>query len=373
MARSDLHQTRRLGYTVMNLDAVTTQLLGVINARDTVRHIAATTDEILTFLDEAGLHVDERMHRYSAEDEALAIADRLVADGKRLFWPYPLSAGRFEDTAHLVPPDLWLALNSKENLGAIAPQGAMPGRRVLDLEACKWPAGAGSVFLKSADGMATGWGYAVRHVSSANEMEAAKSDFRAMEITRVVAENAIEVTACWCANLGVVDAGVTFLGAAEQVFSAPGKQAASRIDPARPLPSAGVSLAIALAEAGRARGFRGICGFDIGVTRDGSVYVFDPNFRINSSTPQVMFHDSAAARSGFPVSLSFMGQSPHTMSQTIARLSSPVADGWFFPFRLLDHAWLESLEGASMITGFVLGETEATVQARSDDLAALLA
>ncbi|MBL6431150.1 MAG: hypothetical protein HPM95_07720 [Alphaproteobacteria bacterium] len=32
------------------------------------------------------------------------------------------------------------------------------------------------------------------------------------------------VDRCWCANLAISEAGVVYLGAAEQIFSAPGRQ-----------------------------------------------------------------------------------------------------------------------------------------------------
>ncbi|MFQ1699063.1 hypothetical protein ACJ5NV_00575 [Loktanella agnita] len=229
------------------------------------------------------------------------------------------------------------------------------------------------MFLKAAGTDATGWGYAVRHVQSDDDMRAARTHFETKNVDRILVEEAVDVSVCWCANLGVTDDGVTYLGAAEQLFAAPARQAGSMIDPAVAFPAAGIALATKITETARQQGFRGICGLDIGISPDGRLTVFDPNFRFNSSTPQVMLHPAAAARSGLPVSLSFGGQSTRAMAEIISCIKDPIADGWFVPTRLLDAALLPAAEGQSRVTGFVLGASRDAAHARATALAELLA
>lgn len=57
MARSDLHQTRLLGYQPLNVESVTSLLLGILGTLPSVRHRAGATDEILSFLTDAGLPI----------------------------------------------------------------------------------------------------------------------------------------------------------------------------------------------------------------------------------------------------------------------------------------------------------------------------
>jgi hypothetical protein len=371
MARTDLEQTRMLGYTPLNLDAVTTLLLGLLGTRATVRHICGTTDEILGCLTEAGLSITEEIHRYETGAEAEALAERLIAEGRKLFWPYPLRAGRFADEAHLVPPALWARLNSKTALPdlvppeALAPRqshvtGALPGDIPL-------PA-----FLKAGGEHATGWGYAVHHCATPAQVAQARTAFLAQSIDTVIVEAAMPLHRCWCVNLSVLPDTVQLLGAAEQTFSAPARQSGSVIDPDTPYPEAGHALALSVADAARRQGFLGICGLDIGQTDDGRLIVFDPNFRVNSSTPQILLHRAAAARSGLPVSLSFSGRTQGAMSRLIARIKGPIADGWFVPTRLLDAALLPAADGINLCTGFVMAETRAAAEARSRDLQTLL-
>src|SRR5690606_29582511 len=94
-------------------------------------------------------------------------------------------------------------------------------------------------------------------------------------------------------------------GGAEQLFSVPGKQSGSIVDPQHPFPPEARELALQVGESARRMGFRGIAGLDIGRATDGRFILFDPNFRVASSSVQLLFHDAASARSGLPVSQSF--------------------------------------------------------------------
>ena len=95
MARTDLFQTRMLGYTPGLLEAVTVLLMGVINGRTAVRHEGGVGPEIQAIYRRAGLVVEEETLVYRTAEEAWALADGLIEKGKRFFWPYPLPAGRF--------------------------------------------------------------------------------------------------------------------------------------------------------------------------------------------------------------------------------------------------------------------------------------
>jgi hypothetical protein len=372
MARSDLYQTRLLGYKPLNIDAVTTLLMGVLGNRSTVRHRSCATDEILSFLTDSGLRIYEDMHLFETGDEAEAFADRLVNQGKKLFWPYPLKEARFADDAHLVSPTLWAQLNSKERLGDLVSIDALPERCVIPLEQLARDFLEKPVYLKAAGVAATGWGYSVRYVCSDDDIETARADFDSQGVARILVEEAIDVATCWCASLGVSDVGVTYLGAAEQTFVAHGRQAGSIIDPDLAFPSKGVALALEVVETAWRRGFRGVCGLDIGLSHDGRMFVFDPNFRFNSSTTQVLLHTSASARSELRVSAAFNGLSTRPMAEILALIAGPVADGWFVPTRLLDETLLEAAKGTSLCTGFVMGRTRIEAQAHASRLVDML-
>lgn len=365
MARTDLQQTRLLNYSPVNIDSVTSILIGLMGRRPAVRHVSVATHQILRILETAGLEITEDMRLYEAGAEAEAAADDLIETGYRLLSPYPLPEGRYPDNAQIVPPSLWRRLNSKERLGDLIDASYLPPREILTHEKALQRPLSAPVWLKAAGEMATGWGYAVRHCEDAAGYASALDDMRSFDVSdEVIVEEHVPVSTCWCTSIVVQAEKTLYAGSAEQTFSRPGQQVGSLIDPANPMPDP--ALAIRIGEAARRLGFRGLAGFDIGRTADGRMVVFDPNFRVNSSTTQVLLHDAAASRAGLTVSLSVTLSTALPMAEIARRLQGPIDDKWFVPTRLLDADRLVAAKGKSIVVGFVLGDSpEAALAAQS--------
>lgn len=357
MARTELSQLRRLGMSAMNLDTVTGHALGILGQRPSVRHLACVTDEILTFLADAGLLILEDIRVYRDADQAERHADDLIGAGHQLFGPYPLREDRFPPEAQLVPPSLWRSLNSKANLGDLVPSKNLAPRHIWrDGNVFEIP--TGGVFVKFGGAEATGNGHCVRYCPDTNRFAEAINWFRTEGCAhQLVVEQAIDTCITWGANIAVTQNGCRYLGAAEQLFEAPGQQSGSIIDPDFPFPQAAIDLVTNIGEAARLRGYLGIAGFDIGLAKDGRLIVFDPNFRINASTSQVLLHPAASARSALGVSQSFHVTSDLTADELMRCLTGPVSDGWLVPTRMIDGRWLDDAAPRSACTGFVLGTT----------------
>lgn len=372
MARTEFDQIRMTGLKPVTLDAVTTLLLGLLGRRASVRHRAGVTDEIMAILERAGLEIEEDMRVYETAEQAERLATRLIAEGHRIFSPYPLPKGRFPDRAQLVAPELWTSLNAKEYLDRIVPPDNLAPRRIAPVEALMRSAFMRPVFVKACLEVATGTGYAVRPCSDEAQWTKALEWFRAENIDRVIVEDAIPHRTCWCATFAVEASRTTFIGAAEQLFSAPACQSGSMIDPANPLPRAGRELVVAVGEAARRQGYIGLAGLDVALADDGLLIVLDPNFRFNASSTQVLLHTAATAREGLAVSCSAHAATLLPLEKIRRRIEGPIDDGWFVPTRLLDARWLQTAEGRSMCTGFVLGTDRRQALARSEALKTLL-
>jgi hypothetical protein len=374
MGRTDLRQTRMLGYSALNADSVTASLMGILGNRPAVRHRAGVTEAILRIFERAGLPVGEDLRVFETMEEAERHADRLVEEGFRLFSPYPLREGRFPDAAQLAPPDLWRRLNAKENLVELVSAENLPPREIIAADRLAARPFGGAVYLKAGGDLATGWGYAVRYCDDATSYAAALDWFaaRSEDIPSIIIEADMRTSACWCVSISVGEAGARYLGAAEQIFGAPGKQAGSVVDPENPFPPAGIRLAVEAGNKAAEMGFRGIAGLDIGAAADGRMIAFDPNFRFNSSTQQAFLHEPAARRSGLSCSLSFNRPVPLPFAEVALLIAGPVAEGWFVPTRLFDGALCPAAEGKSICTGFVLGNDRQDAEARQRQLAVLL-
>lgn len=363
MARTDLSQLHRLGMVAMNLDTVTGHALGVLGQRPSVRHQACVTDEILEFLSDAGLIISEDIRAYRDVDEAERHADDLIDAGYRLFGPYPLREQRFPPEAQLVPPLLWRSLNSKANLGQLVDAKHLAPRQMLQ-EGDVPVLPSGGVYLKFGGTEATGNGHCVRYCPDADSFTKALDWFRAEGCAdQLVMEKAIDTDITWCANMAVTETECRYLGAAEQLFTAPGQQSGSMIDPDFPFPQAGIDLVIQIGKVAQAQGYLGIAGFDIGRTSDGQMIVFDPNFRINSCTGQVLLHPAASMRFSFRVSRSFHLTSDLAADELMRRFGGAIADGWLVPTRVIDGRWLQAESPSAACTGFVLGSTREEAEA----------
>lgn len=365
MARTDLAGVRFLGSGPLHLDSVTAHLSGLLGERPAVRHRAGTGPEILAVYRRAGLPVREETWAYATLEEAEALADRLIERGARLVWPYPLRAGRFEDAAHVVPPALYGRINAKENLASLVPAQNLPRRRVHSHAELAALEPRGPLYLKAAGEAATGMGYAVRYCPDRATFDAARSWFaeRGADSPAVIVEEAVDVECCWCVGIVVGETETRCFGGAEQLFSAPACQSGSLIDPERALPPEGRSLAIQAGEAARGLGFRGLAGLDIGRARDGRMLVFDPNFRLNSSSSQLLFHPSASARAGLALSLSFDAEIRGPFADLARRLEAPIGEAWFVPLRLFNGEEHPHAEGRHRVTGMVLARDRAEAEA----------
>lgn len=374
MARTDLARTRLMGFAPLALDTVTTVFMGLLNGRATVRHRAGASDEILTLFEQAGIEVAERMRVFDTADQAERCADLLIADNQRLFWPYPLREGRFADADNIVSPQVWAELNAKDRLSELVPAPYLAQRRVMPLDQLCEIGFEAPVYVKAGGLAPVGAGYAVRHCTNEVELRAAADWFAAQGgIDTVIVEAALEIEHCWCANIAISDEGVIFLGAAEQVFSAPGRQSGSIIDPENAFPERGRTLVLLIGEAARKRGFRGVAALDTGLTSDGRLIVFDPNFRINACSAQVLWHASAAERAGLHTSASVQVSTPASFQAAATALEAPIAEGWFIPTRVFDAAAHPLCDGKSIFTGMVLGHDRRDAFARKAQIESLLA
>ena len=77
---------------------------------------------------------------------------------------------------------------------------------------------------------------------------------------------------------------------------------------------------------------------------------------MNGSTPQVLMHAAAAARTGNRVSQSFASPLAGPLSEALARLRPHVEQGRAMPLRIFDGALAETPDAPSFISGLVLAE-----------------
>lgn len=373
MARTDLHQTRLLGFQPVNLEAVTGIGLGMFGRRAAVRHRSCATVAFLDLMTLAGLRVEETTLRYDTGEEAHALARQLVQEGHRFLSAYPMPPALYDDSALLVPNSLWHDLNAKSRLHLLVPPQNLAPRHLVNHAQARPMTFTFPVWLKVAGDAATGWGYAVRHCADSSSYQAALDELEALDPKgTLIMESHIKVRRSWCACILVSPDQVIFAGCAEQIFDLPGKQSGSLID-ANDAPSSEMAtLMTTIGERARQAGFIGIAGCDVGETDEGQLVAFDPNFRLNASSAQVLLHASATARTGAHVTQSVTLRSQRRFPEMTARLERWVACGRFVPTRGLDAHHLAAAQGISTIAGFVVEHSRASATDTMNELQSLM-
>ena len=370
--RSSLDRTRWVFWDASSLEAVTGFPLPVAGSMPLICHRGAATEEALQIMRLAGLEPPGDLRLYESEAEAVALMQALAAEGMKLAYTYPPPAGADDPARLLVPLKLYGALNDKASLEEfISPEHLAP-RRFLTLEAARHePPLEKPIYLKVSHAGACGGGVDVRYCGSVADWHGALDEFGARQSfgLRLVLEEALDIPTCWCLSMAIRDDDVIHLGAAIQLFDKPGLQIGSLIDPSRPPSEAAIELALDAGAKARQRGYRGLAGADIGQDTQGRLFVFDLNFRINSSTPQVLLHDAATARVGARVSRSFNASVPHRLASLLERIAPYVAEGRFVPVRLYDPG----AGGNSRITGMVVEHSAEAAERFVSDLAGVLA
>jgi hypothetical protein len=348
----------------VRVDTVTGFPMTVMGKMPLLCHSPAVTAVAFDFFRHAGVPTPAFLQTFDSEVQFIELANACLRDGKRLAYIYPPPRALENAPGLLNSLPLYKWLNDKKNLTSLVPPRYLAPRELLTVEHATraltvFPGEA--VFVKACHSGGSGGGTDVRYCpDSASRAEAVDwITSRSEGLSGVLVEQEIELRPCWCLNLSILDSGARYLGAATQLFSEPGMQSGSRIDSDDLPPSHAIEVARLVAERAGTLGYRGIVGFDIGVTSDDRVHVFDLNFRIVGSTPLVLLHESAVSRAGGRISESWYGQAKGHLGDILTRFRGLAESGRFVPWRLYDAT--EATEGHSLIAGMLVARTEGDI------------
>lgn len=362
------------------LDSASGVMLPIVGNMPLICHENTATPDIQAFMRLAGLEPGANILSYTTESEATALAHAHLTKGRPVAYIYPLPTAISLHPGLLVTDQLYGWLNDKCNLNHLVDSKHLPPHALINPEETSrvgslFP--GSPIFMKACHAGASGAGYDIHHCPD-KESRASAIQWMlkyAANLTAIRVEMALEIATCWCVNVAIHAAGCQYLGAAAQIFSSPGKQMGSRIDP-NDLPDEEIiNLALNIGEQARMMGYRGVAGFDIGVDRMGYCYVFDLNFRLVASTPQTLLHDAAVRRCRCSISESWGITTKKPLHHAMQALRQFVETCHFIPIRLYESTMLS--KGTSVISGFIVGnnlqelhalssEMFATIQDRSD-------
>jgi hypothetical protein len=176
----------------------------------------------------------------------------------------------------------------------------------------------------------------------------------------VVVESFKEFERSWCAQVAIDASRIVYLGAPEQVCSVEGRWLGNYYGVGHQGPPELEDLALRIAEVGRAVGFRGFAGFDIGVDKVGQYWVFDLNFRACGSLVQLLFHADVCFDASHAVSRNVRFESPLEMSIIVSRLDPFIQRRQFIPTGAFDGR--VAGEDGSQVVGYIVASDKEEVE-----------
>lgn len=318
----------------------------------------------LRLMELAGIEGDPTLlvYRDRAEYEAQITAIR--RRGLKLVFQHAHPPHERPSDDYWIPPEVLHFLNDKASLGALVPEEHLPKRRLIPvaeveqavIRGRRWP-----VVLKGTGPASSGGGTAVVIVAHAAELSAAIARLARSE--SIVVEEFIDIRSNTCLGYAATPTGNLYLGAADQLTDGQGRFCGNWLGGQVEPPAAAVAVGHEILRRARARGFRGLCGFDIVVDSEGRVVVLDLNFRNNFSSPALIWLPTLRERIGPEICCHNVRDEIPLKSKHWWRVAAEfVSAGRLFPISVYDPAASVSGSYPAALHGIWIGTTRREAQ-----------
>jgi hypothetical protein len=343
-------------------DAYTGPIMAIADQTPVICSAGVASPCGLDLLAVAGVPVSREIRTYRTSEEFHRLVAEVIGNGERLLCQHVHDEDDVPAEACLVAPPLLRYLNNKANLPAIVGVDGAPRRTSISPDDVASLGVDEFWVLKVCSDDSSGGGYGVYvHQKGAPITHPSFVQPGA----QLIVEEYLELVENWCVHFCVeAIGGPRLIGATEQLISATGAYAGSRVG-GTVLPPAAAKLCQAVAERARELGFIGYCGIDTGLTSSGELKVFDLNFRINASTPPLLVLNALAASRG----PSWEGRGrwqtyrhDGSLPDLINRLEAVYPDGALVPIASYDPAFTANGPGASLLSALLLGDDEQELQ-----------
>lgn len=327
----------------------------------------------LSAMRDAGLRVASQVHPYADRNDYPATVARLVSEGLRPIMPYwnPGDIGAAGEP--LVAPDLHCLLNNKAKMDQLVPEAGLPRRRSIgtgDIAAAAIRHEPLPFVVKVATDLPNAGGVDVAIVRKDRHRRRAIRQFGSD--TSLIVEAYLEIAHNHCVQYAVLpDGSVEYLGSSAQVCMRNGVHVGNIVDPAKPVATAAIALGRSIAERGAALGFRGIAGFDIVTTTTGETLALDLNFRLVSSTAQVLLHEELSNERNLPLSRLVFCRFDGELGEMMRRCAGGIRSGWLAPLATFDPLYGQLGQGQSRARMLVFGKSLPELEARLEELEVL--
>lgn len=321
------------------LDSRTSAALTVAGAMPTICSRGGLADALFELWEHAGIDVSPTVMPYCTRaeyDRRLAQAER---QGQRLVFQHVHAPGERPAAQYWVPAELMSYLNDKSHLPELAPSEFVLPRRLAtasDLSRLIRETPQLPVVVKGGGPQSSGGGRAVVIVRRPADWLVARQRLAASR--QIVVEQYLEAVGNYCLTFAAMpDLTIRYLGASEQVTDGAGSYGGNWLDPRREPPAVAVEAGREIMRRAQQLGYRGVAGFDVIVDAGGSVRVIDLNFRLNGSTPALLWQAMLRERFGPACVMRYQsGNLPGSLTDCLGMLRDLVRRGDFFPLAAFD-------------------------------------
>lgn len=307
---------------------------------------------------------------FSDQHDYQSILQRLAREDRQLVFQHVHPPGEVPETLYAVPRHVLADLNDKAQLHKFVPPEFVPQRAIIALEELQEFAGTAHLpplVLKGGGPMSSGAGASVAIVRGPTDWTEA---CRRLEIARqIVVEELLDIRDNFCLNFFTQGTSSVFLGASRQIIDDSGQYLGNWFDPQDRPPATAVAVGHVIMQTAIQLGYRGVAGFDMVVDRHGRILVIDLNFRLNGSTPILMWGRTLWQRSRqSSIAKSFSTTFPAADSAMLETLAALVSSHSLFPLALVDGRDPLTGFGNIELRGLALGESRGAVQQIEDFL-----
>jgi hypothetical protein len=265
-----------------------------------------------------------------------------------------------------IDPDLLGRLNNKACLPEFVPEGYLPQRRVLDVR--EFASFLNSdldlpLVLKAAGNKPSGGGYSVFFIQSVQDLEFARPSLEIAD--HFVTEEFLSIEENYCLNYTADGRQVRFLGSSDQITNEAGQHEGNWLSLDRRPPREAIDVGFEIMRRAADLGYRGVAGFDIIRDSHGRILVIDLNFRLNASTPALMWHRRLLSRSGSKAVARLVNwEFQHAVDAEFSLLQEAVESGWVFPLIIYDPQASPYRFETVRVMGILFGSSRSQVEQR---------
>lgn len=350
-------------------DFTTGIALTVAGSLPIICHESVSTPAVLDLLHDAGVPCDGPHRRYEDANGYRRHIQEISRQGERLVMKHVHPLDEVPSDACWMDSQLLGYLNNKGNLAALVPTEAVPARRLVPIREILDLAErdiSKPVVLKIPSDLPSGGGSAVALCRSSDELRQKLTQLGGL--SAVIVEEFLTIARNMCLNYTTHQNQIKFLAAADQIVDAAGAYQGNWLKPVQP-PAEAIAIGLVIMEKAVALGYRGVAGFDMAVLPDGRIKVLDLNFRLNGSTPALLFQDalSEALGSVWEGRLATW-QNSGCFKAFVEAARTANRAGWLLPLAVWDA---QNRGGRARLRGVLLGATRAEIEARNSQLAGL--